>query len=201
VLVPAGITEAENSVAVLHEPADTGQPMPPKDITKPGGPPTRIVTICAKDSPREGDVDELLLNVKPGVVNRVAKDALGDRIAGGAIDRGICPPVYRLIIHEGVEADVEPVLRALEQRSGVDAGRVAIDSSPYTMKELKEAADRAARVLRDEPIDSWGVSYDETRGRIGVEAPELRVEAFEKIERTAGVPVRFAIASGPAESR
>jgi hypothetical protein len=130
----------------------------------------------------------------------VAKEILGNRIAGGAIDRSICPPVYRLIIHEGVEADVEPVLGALEQRSGIDAGRVAIDSSPYTMKELKEAAGRATRVLEDEPIDSWGVSYDESRGRIGVEAPELRVEAFEKIERTAGVPVRFAIASGPAES-
>ena len=133
--------------------------------------------------------------LNPAKVGQTVSEATGKQIAGRAIESRFQPDGVRIVLVGGGEGDVPPALNAL-RREEIDVNRVILATSPFTAEEVKDAANRVSRVLRDEPARSWGVSYDETEGTIGVNATELTLAGFNEIQRVAGVPVRFVIASG-----
>lgn len=133
--------------------------------------------------------------LNPAKVGQTVSEATGKQIAGRAIESRFKPDGVRIVLVGGDEGDLPPALNAL-RREEIDVNRVILATSPFTAEEVKDAANRVSSVLRDEPARSWSISYDETEGTIGVNATELTLAGFNEIQRVAGVPVRFVIASG-----
>lgn len=171
-----------------------GEPRHPEEYVEAGVTPAKSpvkVLYEPRGEPRNAEP------MNPWKVRQTISAATGKEAAGMAFEPDFEPDGARVVLLDGEKDDVPVALGAL-RREGLDVNRVAIHSSPYTAEEVKRAADRAANVMEKEPATSWGVSYDETRGVIVVEASELSASAFDEINRVASVPVGFRIASGSA---
>ena len=193
-------------VAVLED--VEGRDFPKADVKAPfevvGAPRHEENYVPAGVTPAESPVRPLYepqgepLNTRrmnPSKVSRTAETVPGVEVAALAIVPRFNPEGVSLVLLDGVAGDVPAVLNAL-RGEGIDTNRIVLETSPFNGEHVKKAANEASAVLRDEPAQSWGVSYAETEGKITVEASELTIEAFDEINRIGDVPVRFLIGAG-----
>jgi hypothetical protein len=89
----------------------------------------------------------------------------------------------------------EPVHAGPYVGAGVRSVGPRVDGN-LSARTLNRAADRIAKAVRREPASSWGVGY-RSRRKLDVEITELTVKGFDRLKRTATVPVRVFVASGP----
>jgi hypothetical protein len=163
-----------------------GEPVDEREFTTEGTrPKSPISTLYEPNSPTG--------YVVPGPLRELGQRLFGERVVETWIDRHPAPPVVRLTLHEGTEEDADAFLKALDASPQLSRDAVALDSTPFSGRDLAFQAKRVEEILEAEPGAGFGFGEAHHLGLIEVYVPEITVEAKERFEALSGPPVKIVI--------
>jgi len=172
---------ASAEIAVGGDPVDEGE------LTTEGTTPeSQVTTLYEPETPNGA------LAVR--AFRSLGKDLFGEhRFVEIWIDRSLDPPVTRLTIHDGDDADRDAFLHAVDASSHLSRSAVALDSTPFSRKDLNRQAKRVEAILNKEAPAGFGFGEAHHKGVIEVSVSEISVETKQQLQALPGPPVKIDI--------